>query len=99
MGLPGRPNIALSKLFNFANKIGLPGLIETPLKKLDRLNFLTTDGTKSYFPAETAPDVIIISIFELMLFSICFLKNLSSSSFKIPPSTKLNKKLFDKDFI
>ena len=86
MGLPGRPNIALSKPFNFANRIGLPGLIETPLKKLDRSNFLTTEGTKSCFPAETAPEVIMISIFELMLFSICFLKSLSSLSLKIPPS-------------
>ena len=34
MGLPGRPNIAFSTFFNFANKIGLPGLINTPLKKL-----------------------------------------------------------------
>ena len=86
MGLPGRPNIAFSKPFNFANRIGFPGLIETPLKKLDRLNFLTTDGTKSCFPAETAPEVIIISIFDLILFSICFLKRLSSLSLKIPPS-------------
>ena len=46
------------------NKIGLPGLIKTPLKKLDRLNFLTTEGTKSCFPAETAPDVIMIYILE-----------------------------------
>ena len=86
MGLPGRPNIALSKPFNFANKTGLPGLIETPLKKLDRLNFLTVEGTKSCFPAETAPEVIMISIFELILFSIRFLKKFSSLSLKIPPS-------------
>ena len=84
--MPGSPNIALSKPFNFANKIGLPGLIVTPLKKLDKLNFLTTEGTKSCFPAETAPEVIIISIFYLILFSICFLKNFSSLSLKIPPS-------------
>ena len=52
----------------------------------DKLNFLTTDGTKSCFPAETAPEVIMISIFELILFSICFLKKFSSLSLKIPPS-------------
>ena len=63
MGLPGRPNITFSKPFNFANKIGFPGLIETPLKKLDMLNLLTTEGTKSCFPAETAPELIIIYIF------------------------------------
>ena len=51
------------------------------------------------FPAETAPEVIIISIFDLILFSILFLKSFSSLSLKIPPSIKLNKKLFDKDLI
>ena len=40
MGLPGRPNIAFSLFFNLANKIGLPGLIKTPLKKLDKLNLI-----------------------------------------------------------
>ena len=73
MGLPGSPNIAFSTFLNLANKIGLPGLIETPLKKLDRLNFLTTDGTKSCFPAETAPEVIIISIFDLIIFYLIIL--------------------------
>ena len=63
-------------LFNFANKIGLPGLIETPLKKPDRLNFLTTEGTKSCVPAETAPEVIIISIFDflILIFYLLFKK-------------------------
>ena len=95
MGLPGSPNIAFSIFLNLANKIGLPGLIKTPLKKFDKLNFFTIEGTKSYFPAETAPEVIIISIFDLILLTICFLKNNSSLSLKIPPSIKLNKKLLN----
>ena len=66
--------------------MGLPGLIATPLKKLDKLNFLTTEGTKSCLPAETAPEVIIISIFDLIFLSISFLKTFSSLSLKIPPS-------------
>ena len=99
MGFPGRPNIALSAFFSLANNIGLPGLIKTPLKKFDKWNFLTTDGTKSCFPAETAPDVIIISTLDLILLYICFSKSFSSLSLKIPPSIKLNKKLLDKDFI
>jgi len=57
---------------NFANNTGLPGLIETPLKKLDKLNFLIMWGTKSCLPADTAPDVMIISILDLKLFSIFF---------------------------
>ena len=36
--------------------MGFPGLIATPLKKFVNLNFLITDGTKSNFPAETAPE-------------------------------------------
>ena len=86
MGLPGSPNITFSTFLNLANKIGLPGLIKTPLKKLDKLNFLTTKGTKSCFPAETAPEVTIISIFDLMLLCNFFLKSFSSLSLKIPPS-------------
>ena len=97
--MPGSPKIAFSVLLNLANNIGLPGLIETPLKKLDKLNFLTTVGTKSCLPADTAPEVIIISIFDFKFFPIFFLKSFSSLSLKIPPSTKLKKKLFDKDFI
>ena len=99
MGLPGSPKIAFSVLLNLANKIGLPGLIATPLKILDRLKFLTTKGTKSCLPAETAPEVIIISILDLKIFFIFLLKRFSSLSLKIPPSKKLNKKLLDKDFI
>ena len=56
-------------------------------------------GTKSCLPADTAPDVIIISILDLKLFSIFFWKSFSSLSLKTPPSIKLNKKLSDKDFI
>ena len=70
--MPGSPKIAFSIFLNFANNIGLPGLIKTPLKKLDKLNLLTTRGTKSCLPADTAPDVTIISIFDLKLFSIFF---------------------------
>jgi len=33
IGLPGSPKIAFSLPLNLANKIGLPGLIATPLKK------------------------------------------------------------------
>ena len=58
----------------------------TPLKKFDKLNFFTTEGIKSCLPAETAPEVIMISIFDLRFLSICFLKNCSSLSLKIPPS-------------
>ena len=74
MGLPGNPKIAFSVFLNFANNTGLPGLIETPLKKLDKLNCLIIYGTKSCLPADTAPDVIIISILDLKLFSIFFEK-------------------------
>ena len=77
----------------------MPGLIDTPLKKLDRLNFLTTEGTKSCLPADTAPDVIIISIFDLIFFFISFLNICSSLSLKSPPSIKLNRKLLDNDFM
>ena len=49
---------------NFENKIGLPGLIATLLKKLASLNFLIIPGTKSNLPAETAPDVIIIFVLD-----------------------------------
>ena len=91
--MPGSPKIAFSIFLNFANNIGLPGLIKTPLKKLDKLNFLIILGTKSCLPADTAPDVIIISILDLKLFSIFFWKSLASLSLKIPPSIKLNKKL------
>ena len=99
MGLPGRANIAFSNFLNFANKIGFPGLIKTPLKKFDRLNLLITKGTKSCLPADTAPEVIMISIFDLKFLCIFFSKIFSSLSLKIPPSIKLNKKLLDKDFI
>ena len=48
----------------------------TPLKKFDKLNFFTTEGIKSCLPAETAPEVTMISIFDLRFLSICFLKKL-----------------------
>ena len=55
-----------SLFLNFANKIGFPGLIATSLKKLDSLNFFITWGTKSNLPADTAPDVIIISVLDFL---------------------------------
>ena len=39
MGFPGSPNIAFSVFLNLANNIGLPGLIATPLKKLEKAIF------------------------------------------------------------
>ena len=66
---------------------------------LDKLNFEIIDGTKSNFPAETAPEVINISIFDLIFLLMIFSKIFSSLSLKIPPSIKLNKKLSDNDFI
>ena len=77
----------------------MPGLIATSLKKLDNLNFFTTSGTKSNLPADTAPEVTIISALDLIFLLINFLKRLESLSLKTPPSIKLNKKLFDKDLI
>ena len=99
IGLPGRPKKTFSLFLNFANKIGFPGLIATSLKKLDNLNFFIIRGTKSNLPADTAPDVIIISVLDLIFLFINFLKIFSSLSLKMPPSIKLNKKLFDKDLI
>ena len=64
IGLPGNPKIAFSLFLIFANKTGFPGLIATPLKKFDNLKVFIMFGTKSNLPAETAPDVIIISIFD-----------------------------------
>ena len=77
----------------------MPGLIATPLKMFDKVNFEITEGTKSNFPAETAPEVMIMSIFDLILLLIDLLKSLSSLSLKIPPSIKLKRKEFDKDLI
>ena len=59
---------------NFENKIGLPGLIATPLKELASLKFLIIPGTKSNLPAETAPDVMIIFVLDFKCFFISFLK-------------------------
>ena len=70
MGLPGNPKITFCFPLILANKIGFPGLIATPLKKLDNLKSLMTPGTKSNFPAETAPEVTIISILALHIFLI-----------------------------
>ena len=44
IGFPGKPKIAFCFPLILANKIGLPGLIATLLKKLDNLNVLTTLG-------------------------------------------------------
>ena len=80
IGLPGNPKKHL--LFtNLAKSNGLPGLIATPLKIFFNLNFLIKVGIKSNFPAETAPEVIIISILEFIFFLISFLKKLILLSF------------------
>jgi len=73
IGLPGNPKKHLL-LINLANIIGFPGLIETPLKISFGLNCLIIFGIKSNFPAEIAPEVIIISALELIFFCISFLK-------------------------
>ena len=44
IGFPGKPKIAFCFPLILANKIGLPGLIATLLKKFDILNVLTTLG-------------------------------------------------------
>ena len=81
MGLPGNPKKDFSLFLNLANKIGLPGLIATPLKKSDNLNFLMIDGTKSNLPADTAPEVIIISNFRFNIFINYFFKKIGISIF------------------
>jgi len=57
---------------NLAKTIGFPGLIYAPLKYDFNLNFLIIFGIKSYFPAETAPEVIIISLSDLRFLIISF---------------------------
>ena len=99
IGFPGRPKKDLFLFLNLANIIGFPGLIATPLKYLDNLNFFIIFGIKSNFPADTAPLVIIISYLDLKFLVIIFLKSFSSLSLKIPPSTTLKNKFFDSDFI
>ena len=61
IGLPGNPKKHLL-LINLANIIGFPGLIETPLNISFGLNCLIIFGIKSNFPADIAPEVIIISL-------------------------------------
>ena len=61
------------------------------------LSFLITFGTKSYLPAETAPEVIIISILDFKFFIKIFSNNFSSLSLKIPPLIKVKRKLLDND--
>ena len=56
-------------------------------------------GTKSNFPAETAPLVIMISHLELKFLLINLLNILSLLSLKIPPSTNSNNEFFAKDFM
>ena len=48
--------------------------IKVNTETLDNLNLFTTLGTKSNFPADTAPEVIIISIFDLSILFIHDLK-------------------------
>ena len=66
---------------------------------IDKLNLKIIEGTKSNFPADTAPEVTIISIFEFNVFFIFFSKTIWSLSLKIPPFIKLNKKFFSNDWI
>ena len=60
-GFPGNPK-KLIFFLNLANIIGFPGRMATPLKVSFNLNFFMTFGTKSNLPAETAPEVITISV-------------------------------------
>ena len=48
--------------------MGRPGFIETPLKYVLNPSFLISSGIKSNFPADTAPEVANISIFDLKYF-------------------------------
>ena len=97
MGFPGKPKKHILFL-NFANINGLPGLIATSLKKLFNLNCLITFGIKSNFPADTAPEVITKSEFNLIFFLISFLKELISLSLNIFFSLKLIGKFFMKEY-
>ena len=83
IGFPGRPKNAVFLFLNFENKIGLPGLIATPLKELASLKFLIIPGTKSNLPAETAPDVMIIFVLDFKCLFISFIKTFWSLSLKI----------------
>ena len=98
IGLPGNPKKLLF-LLNLANITGFPGLIATLLKSSFILNCLIICGTKSNFPAEIAPDVIINSESELKKFLISFLNLLLSWSFNIFFSLKIIGKEFRKEFI
>ena len=46
IGLPGKPNITLDLPLNFANNIGLPGLIKIFLKEWDNCNLFITFGIR-----------------------------------------------------
>ena len=48
--------------------MGLPGLIDTPLKHFLKPNLFISSGIKSNFPAEIAPEVTIISVSEFFNF-------------------------------
>ena len=67
--------------------MGLPGLIATPLKHFLKLNLFISFGIKSNFPAEIAPDVIIISVSDFFNFFKIFLSLSGLLSLIIPPST------------
>jgi len=69
IGFPGKPNITFDLPLNFANNIGLPGLIKIFLNEWDTWNFFITFGIKSNLPAETAPEVIIILVLEFKIFN------------------------------
>ena len=96
IGLPGKPKKHIL-LLSFANNNGFPGLIETPLKKLFKLNCLIKSGMKSNFPADTAPEERTKSVFNLIFFLISFLKEFKSLSLKILLTLKLIGKFLIND--
>ena len=56
-------------------------------------------GTKSYFPADTAPDVITMSLLDFKLLNISFLNFPASLSLNIFFSLNVIGSEFKKDFI
>ncbi len=94
IGLPGSPKNEVC-LLNFANVIGFPGLIKTPLKKDFNLNFFITDGMKSNLPAETAPDVITKSVLLFKFFFISLSKKRLCLSLRIFFFNKFHRKVFE----
>ena len=82
------------KSLDCSNLYIFPGLIDTPLNFFINLKSLIILGTKSNLPAETAPDVIIISVPIFIFFFISFLNLFSSLSRNIFFSLKYIGKFF-----